>query len=98
MNHQAIYNTHPSVASIDGDDPATAFDVNGNTVVLDQSAYDTEAARLATEATANQYKLDRAAAYASIGDQLDMQYHDDVDGTTTWKTHIAAVKTAHPKS
>ena len=38
-----------------------------------------------------------AAAYASIGDQLDMQYWDQVNGTTTWKDAIAAVKVAHPK-
>jgi hypothetical protein len=44
------------------------------------------------------YVEKRAAAYASIGDQLDMQYHDAVNGTTTWRTHIAAVKAAHPKS
>ena len=36
-------------------------------------------------------------APASIGDQLDMQYHDAVDGTTTWKDHIKAVKDANPK-
>ena len=39
----------------------------------------------------------RIAAYASIGDQLDMQYHDAVDSTTTWKDHVAAVKAANPK-
>ena len=39
----------------------------------------------------------RIAAYASIGDQLDMQYHDAVDDTTTWKDHVAAVKAANPK-
>ena len=39
----------------------------------------------------------RQKAYGSIGDQLDMQYHDDVDGTTTWKDHVAAVKAANPK-
>ena len=32
-----------------------------------------------------------------IGDQLDMQYHDGEDGTTTWKDHIAAVKAKYPK-
>ena len=98
MNHQAIYNTHASVVGVYEEDPIRAVDVNGNTVVLNQSAIDTETTRLANEATANQYKLDRAAAYASIGDQLDMQYHDAVNGTTTWRTHIAAVKAAHPKS
>ena len=39
----------------------------------------------------------RKDAYGSTGDQLDMQYHDAVDGTTTWKDHVAAVKAAHPK-
>ena len=43
------------------------------------------------------YQRDRKAAYPDIGDQLDMQYWDQVNGTTTWKDHIAAVKAAHPK-
>ena len=45
----------------------------------------------------NDYARNRAAAYPSIGDQLDMQYHDGVDGTTTWADAIAAVKTKYPK-
>ena len=36
-------------------------------------------------------------AYASIGDQLDMQYWDSVNDTTTWKDHVASVKTQFPK-
>jgi hypothetical protein len=43
------------------------------------------------------YADDRIAAYGSIGDQLDMQYHDAVDSTTTWKDHVADVKAANPK-
>ena len=39
----------------------------------------------------------RQQAYPSLNDQADMQYHDLVDGTTTWKDSIAAVKAAHPK-
>ena len=46
---------------------------------------------------ANGYKYDRKAAYASIQDQLDMQYWDSVNGTTTWKDHIAQVKSDNPK-
>ena len=38
----------------------------------------------------------RKQAYGDLGSQLDMQYHDNVDGTTTWKDHVAAVKTANP--
>ncbi len=40
----------------------------------------------------------RQEAYGSIGDQLDMQYKDLVNGTTTWKDHIATVKSDNPKS
>jgi hypothetical protein len=43
------------------------------------------------------YADNRREAYGNIGDQLDMQYHDAVDGTTTWKDHVAAVKAEHPK-
>ena len=38
----------------------------------------------------------RRSAYGDLGSQLDMQYHDNVDGTTTWKDHVASVKTANP--
>ena len=38
----------------------------------------------------------RRSAYGDLGSQLDMQYHDSVDGTTTWKDHVASVKTANP--
>ena len=43
------------------------------------------------------YITTRQAAYASIPDQLDMQYWDQVNGTTTWKDHIAQVKADNPK-
>jgi hypothetical protein len=39
----------------------------------------------------------RSLAYPSIQDQLDMQYWDSVNGTTTWKDAIEAVKTENPK-
>ena len=38
----------------------------------------------------------RRTAYGDLGSQLDMQYWDNVNGTTTWKDHVAAVKTANP--
>ena len=39
----------------------------------------------------------RKDAYPSTGDQLDMQYWDAVNGTTTWKDAIAKVKSDNPK-
>ena len=45
----------------------------------------------------NGYIKARQEAYASIGDQLDMQYKDLLNDTTTWKDHIAQVKSDNPK-
>ena len=45
----------------------------------------------------NGYKTARQEAYGSIADQLDMMYWDSVNGTTTWKDHIAQVKSDNPK-
>ena len=48
------------------------------------------------------YEADQRAihtrVYPSIQDQLDMQYHDKVDGTTTWQDAVKAVKDANPKA
>ena len=45
----------------------------------------------------NGYKEARQQAYGSIAEQLDMQYWDLVNNTTTWKDHIAQVKSDNPK-
>ena len=45
----------------------------------------------------NAARAARRTAYGDLGDQLDMQYHDNVDGTTTWKDHVAKIKSDNPK-
>jgi hypothetical protein len=87
MNPQAIFALYPTVNHVRGD---VAFDINGNEVTIDHSA-------VAAWVDPNQYKRDRAAAYPSIQEQLDMQYWDSVNGTTTWADAIAKVKADHPK-
>jgi hypothetical protein len=57
-----------------------------------------EATRLADYTANHKYKDDRRLAYGDIGEQLDMIYWDQVNGTTTFKDHVAAVKAAHSKS
>lgn len=47
--------------------------------------------------TAEVYKSKRQVEYPTIVDQLDMQYHDLVEGTTTWKDFVEAVKNKYPK-
>ena len=66
------------------------YDANDNVV-----EYDMDAAQALMDSKA--YQELRAIAYPSIEEQLDMQYWDSVNGTTTWKDAIAAVKTENPK-
>jgi len=49
-------------------------------------------------AEAKYYVDDRVKEYPSIQEQLDMQYWDSVNGTTTWKDAIAQVKADNPKN
>jgi len=103
LDHEAIYKAYAgTVVSID--DSKGAFDASGNSVSLDQTKIDAARTTLNTEAAAILYQSQRTGAagttdtiYASIGDQLDMQYKDAVNGTTTWKDHVAAVKAKYPK-
>tara|TARA_R110002050_G_scaffold200550_1_gene335418 strand:- start:830 stop:1084 length:255 start_codon:yes stop_codon:yes gene_type:complete len=77
--------------------------VNGIKIELtaeEEALRDIEEATAATEKTAYdalQYQRDREVAYPAMADQLDMQYWDQVNGTTTWKDAIAKVKTDNPK-
>ena len=85
--------------------------VNGDSIALTTAEYDktinewaqasfdqeVETALIADGGQSAKYAQYRAAAYPSIADQLDMQYHDGVDGTTTWADAIAAVKTKYAK-
>ena len=92
MNHQPVYNTHPSIVSINED--IGCLDRDGNAVELNQALIDTETVRLKAEYDSLEYARDRAKAYPSIADQLDDIYHNGVDG---WKATIKAVKDTYPK-
>jgi hypothetical protein len=92
MRHEAIRALYNNVVTID--DTAGAFDKDGKAVSIDEDAVTAKANELTA---ANAYIGKRAAAYASIGDQLDMQYWDAVNGTTTWKDHVAKVKSDNAK-
>ena len=44
------------------------------------------------------YSSLRASDYPSMQEQLDMQYWDAVNGTTTWKDRIDEIKALYPKT
>ena len=52
---------------------------------------------LIAEYNAKQYQRDRAKAYPSIQEQLDLQYWDKINGTNNWQNAINAVKAQYPK-
>ena len=62
-----------------------------------ESEIETAHAEWQADHDAQAYARNRASAYAPIADQLDMQYWDSVNDTTTWKDHIASVKAQFPK-
>ena len=68
-----------------------------NTTPISKADIEAKMTELQAEYDANQYQRERATAYPSIQEQLDMQYWDKVNGTTNWEDAIAKVKSDNPK-
>lgn len=62
-----------------------------------EAEIETAHAEWQAEYDTTKYQRDRATAYASLGDQLDMQYWDALNSTTTWADHVAEIKARYPK-
>ena len=92
----AIHKAYPDAVHTN-DGSKRVFDKDWKEVTIEQSKVDAARTELNTEAAAVKYKTDRAEAYPSIGDQLDMQYWDKKNGTSTWVDAIAKVKSDNPK-
>jgi len=88
--HTAIRTLYPSVVIVDEDANGNfnCQDKDGNIVSVDKAA-------ITTEFKKQEYKNKRQ--YPSIQDQLDMQYWDKKNGTTTWVDAVAKVKSDNPK-
>ena len=79
----------------DGEGVTPVYSNNPEDFGFTYSDFLKEMDRLQAEYDANQYQRDRR--YPKITDQMDMQYWDQVNGTTTWKDAIAKVKVDNPK-
>ena len=88
MNHKAIRALYSQVVIID--DETGAFDAEGNQIEIDLDLVN-------AWIDPNEYKYQRELAYPSIQEQLDMQYWDKINNTTTWQDAIDAVKAQYPK-
>jgi hypothetical protein len=98
----AILAINPSAeVSINAEDFEQITWHNG-TAVISKADIQAKQAELQADYDAKQYQRDRIkkpedGGYPEISDQMDMIYHDQVDGTTTFKDAIQAVKDANPK-
>ena len=84
-NEEAIKSLYPDVLGVEAD--GKAYVSSGVEKTVDAAAV-----------ALKKVQLTRAAAYPSLQDQMDMQYWDAVNGTTTWKDAIAKVKSDNPKA
>ena len=83
-----------AVFSISGDDVNKIEWLEGTTPISNEDIL-AKQIELQADYDAKQYQRDRV--YPSITDQLDMQYWDNVNGTTNWKDAVAKVKSDNPK-
>jgi hypothetical protein len=83
-------------ASVNADDINQINWLNGTTPIPANQIL-AKQQELITEYNSKQYQRDRAKAYPSIQEQLDMQYWDKVNGTSNWQNAINAVKAQYPK-
>ena len=90
--HKAIPELYSNIASIEeySDKTLVVKNKEGNTVDVDMSLVN-------AWVDPDKYKISRVFAYPSIQEQLDMQYWDSVNGTTTWADAISRVKENFPK-
>ena len=98
MNHEAIYRSHPNVATISS--KYGAFDADGNKIELDQALVDAAAAEIAAELAATEYQRQRAPEYPSMADLADALYWNSTGDSTKLDEYYAAcaaVKAKYPK-
>nr|ADD96236.1 hypothetical protein [uncultured organism MedDCM-OCT-S08-C1350] len=94
----AIYKINPNAEYTVGENDINQITWHNGTTPIPKADIEAKMVEVQAEYDANQYQRDRATAYPSIQDQLDMQYWDNVNGTTTWEDAIAKVKADNPKS
>ena len=97
MITDAILKINPNAeVVVKGNDINTCtFEWLNGTTPIPKANIEAKMVELQAEYDAKQYQRDRV--YPSIQEQLDMQYWDSVNGTTTWKDAVAKVKSDNPK-
>ena len=101
-DHEAVRKAYPNAVSIG--DSRGVFDIDEKEITIDDSLVTAARAEIDKALSDTLYQRQRTGEagttdtiYLPLAQQLDMQYWDSVNGTTTWKDHVAAVKAKYPK-
>jgi len=94
---EAILKINPNAEVSVGGDSLEDITWHNGTTPISKADIEAKMTELETEYDNNKYQRDRATAYPSIQEQLDMQYWDKVNSTTNWEDAVAKVKTDNPK-
>jgi hypothetical protein len=93
----AILAINPNAEASVNEDDINQITWHNDTTPIPKADIEAKVIELEADYDAKQYQRDREADYPFIKEQLDMQYKDLLNGTTTWKDAIAKVKSDNPK-
>ena len=94
----AILAINPNAEFIIVEDNLDTIEWLNETTPISKADIEAKVAELQTTYDNNEYQRNRASQYPELKEQLDMQYKDLLNGTTTWKDAVAKVKSDNPKS
>ena len=94
----AILAINPNAEASVNEDDINQITWHNDTTPISKADIEAKVIELQADYDALQYQRDREAEYPFLKDQLDMQYKDLLNGTTTWKDAIAKIKSDNPKS
>jgi hypothetical protein len=94
---ETILKINPNAEVTVKDDDINSIQWLNGTTPIPVADIEAKMTELQAEYDANEYQRERATAYPSIQEQLDMQYWDKVNGTTNWEDAISKVKLDTPK-
>jgi len=90
-------NSNAQVTVIGNDINTCQINWLNGTAEISKADIQTKITELETVYDNNAYQRDRASQYPELKEQLDLQYKDLLNGTTTWKDAVAKVKSDNPK-
>jgi len=92
----AVRKINPNAELVVKDNDINQITWHNGTTPIPKADIEAKMVEVQADYDAKQYQRDRV--YPSIQEQLDMQYWDSVNGTTTWKDAVAKVKADNPKN